>query len=275
MVPSLYLVRLLRDVVKTSSSSRVFILQFIRVNLCSACPSADYYTKYMIYSEMLAIVYRLFVLISVTMIFGEGSKLVERALSLDDPVENAHSERRTAPAFRNLTNIPSQYWNQNQSHQSFPPGLPYPSLQPLANCIHQISCSGLNSQQIDDYSARDEPSRAYCSKHFGYLKRVWRSHDCEFRASACTSELEKAGWKHTNGKYFCKSCSPVKKNLYRHVKNMELISKEKRVMPSSSSIKQHIRGIATESFTQHLKHNEAIKDMKVNEDVLEGMLVLG
>jgi len=56
---------------------------------------------------------------------------------------------------------------------------------------------------------------------------------------------------------------------------MELISKEKRVMPSSSSIKQHIRGIATESFTQHLKHNEAIKDMKVNEDVLEGMLVLG
>ena len=46
-------------------------------------------------------------------------------------------------------------------------------------------------------------------------------------------------------------------------------------MPSSSSIKQQIRGIATESFTQHLKHNEAIKYMKENEDVLEGMIVLG
>ena len=158
------------------------------------------------------------------MIFDEGSRLVERALSLEDAVENAHSKRRATPAFGNLTNIPSQYWNQNQSHQSFPSGLPYPSLQPFTNCIHQVSCSGLNSQQIEDYSVRDEPTRAYCSKHVGYLKRVWRSHDCEFRASACTSELEKAGWKHTNGKYFCKSCSPVKKNLYRHVKNMELIS---------------------------------------------------
>ena len=89
---------------------------------------------------MLALVYRLFVLISVTMIFDEGSKLVERALSLEDPVENAHSERRAAPAFRNLTNIPSQYWNQNQSFQSLPLGQPYPSLQPLANYTHQVSC---------------------------------------------------------------------------------------------------------------------------------------
>ena len=50
----------------------------------------------MIYIGMLALVYRLFELISVTMIFDEGSKLVERALLLEDPVENAHSERRAA-----------------------------------------------------------------------------------------------------------------------------------------------------------------------------------
>ena len=128
-------------------------------------------------SEMHALVYRLlllFALIRVTMIFDEGSKLVERAPSLEDPVATAHSERRAAPAFRNLTNIPSQYWNQNQSYQSLPLGQPYPSLPPLANCTHQLSCSGLNSQQIEHYSARDEPTRAYCSKHFGYLKRLWR-----------------------------------------------------------------------------------------------------
>ena len=94
-------------------------------NLCSACLSADYYTKYMIYSEMRALVYRLFLLIRVTMIFDKGAKLVERALSLEDAVENAHSERRAAPAFGNLTNIPSQYWNQNQSYQSLPLGQPY------------------------------------------------------------------------------------------------------------------------------------------------------
>jgi len=108
---------------------------------------------------MLALVYCLSflcVLIRVTIIFDEGSKLVKRALLLEDAIENTHSERRAAPAFGNLTNIPSQYWNQNQSYQSLPLGQPYPSLQPLANCTHQVSCSGLNSQQIEDYSAFNE-----------------------------------------------------------------------------------------------------------------------
>ena len=117
------------------------------------------------------------------------------------------------------------------------------------------------------------PNISDISKECGVHMIVSLGHQLAHRS------LRKPAGKVQKANTFASLAYLSKNNLYRHVKNMELISKEyavkqKRVMPSSSSIKQHITIIAMESFSRHAKHNEALKVMKENGDVLEGMLVL-
>ena len=45
-------------------------------------------------------------------------------------------------------------------------------------------------------------------------------------------------------------------------------------MPTTVSIKQEVVRIANKVFSQHVKPDEAIKDLKQNADVLEDMLIL-
>ena len=67
----------------------------------------------------------------------------------------------------------------------------------------------------------------------------------------------------------------VRKNLNRHHSKLESIVKkaETKVMPTTVSIKQDICRIANKVFNQHVKPDEAIKDLKQNADVLEDMLI--
>ena len=160
----------------------------------------------------------------------------------------------------NITNIPKQYWSHN----------PLPLGQPS----HQVYCSGLNNQQIANFAELNDSTRAYCSKHFGYLNKIWRSHVCEIRSSHET--YKNNGWKYTNGRHFCQSCVSVRKNLNRHHNKLESIvrKREMKAMPTTVSIKQDVVRIAKTVFCQHVKPEEAVIELKQNVDMLEDMLIL-
>ena len=206
------------------------------------------------------------------MVLGERTRLIDRALSLERVVEAAHDESRSqtiTPSLMihnqtilgDITNIPKQYWSHNHP-------------LPIGEPSHQVYCSGLNNQQIAEHADINDSTRAYCSKHFGNLKKIWRSHDCEIRSSHETHKQN--GWKYTNGRHFCQSCVSVRKNLNRHHCKLESIGKKQEIkaMPTAVSIKQDVVRIANKVFSQHVKPDEAIKDLKQNADVLEDMLIL-
>ena len=132
------------------------------------------------------------------MVLGERTRLIDRALSLERVVEATHDESRSqtiTPSLMihnqtilgNITNIPKQYWSHNHP-------------LPIGEPSHQVYCSGLNNQQIAEHAGINDSTRAYCSKHFGNLKKIWRSHDCEIRSSHETHKQN--GWKYTNGHHF-------------------------------------------------------------------------
>ena len=117
-----------------------------------------------------------------------GQSIVE---SLTDRHRIQYMMERPTPAPKpqhqnilgNITNIPKQYWSHN----------PLPLGQPS----HQVYYSGLNNQQISNFAELNDSTRAYCSKHFGYLNKIWRSHVCEIRSSHET--YKNNVWKYTNG----------------------------------------------------------------------------
>ena len=80
--------------------------------------------------------------------------------------------------------------------------------------IPEIYCSGINYLQISNYANINDATRSYCSNHFGFLKRKWRSNDCDLRI--CNTSLSSSGWRMISGEYICRLCMSVKKNLNRH-----------------------------------------------------------